>query len=216
MALSFFFPNITIFSVIIYQLRIFNGLSIILWTKSMKKKGIRSLNINFLFIMGIILTIFSGLYMWFPGIRLFNFPTEAERLLFYSIAIFYQILFPIQYILIGVFLFQFLREKFYQNDKKVIIGPIVFILSYILFIIVNISFEYVFIFEYSLYLLTYIPFMIGIIIIVINIIIGTVFLLLYFLQINNEYLLLFGIIILGLIIVDLITYINYLSLFIGG
>jgi hypothetical protein len=96
------------------------------------------------------------------------------------------------------------------------VGPILFIASYAFLILLNIGFEYVYVFEsYSLYILLYIPYMIISIIISINIIVGIAFLLLYFLHINKEFLLLFGTIILSLKIVNLIFYINYLSLFIS-
>jgi hypothetical protein len=218
MTFSIYFPDITIYNVVIYQLRIFVGLCIILWAKSLKKKGIRSQNVSSLFVWGIIFTIFSGIFFWLPGIQLYGAPTDAERLLFYGISIFYEISYPILFIILGVFLLQYFRQYLKENmknDKKVLVGPIVFIVSYGLLIILEIGVRYVYVFEgYSLYSLLYFPFMIGLLIIFINIIVSIAFLFLYFLHINNEFLLLFGTIELGLVIVNLISNINYLSLYI--
>jgi pilus assembly protein TadC len=75
MSISFEIPSFTILSIIIYQLRIFEGLCLILWTKSLKKKGMRSQNVNSLFIMGIILTIFSGISLWLPNHSRSVFPS---------------------------------------------------------------------------------------------------------------------------------------------
>ena len=218
MTFSFYLPDFTIYNVIIYQLRIFVGLCIILWAKSLKKKGIRSQNVTSLFVWGIIFTIFSGIAFWLPGVRLYGSPTDAERLLFYSIALFYDISYPILFIVLGVFLLQYFRQHLKEdmkNDKKVLVGPIVFIVSYGLLIILDTVFMYIYIFEgYSLYSVLYFPFMIGLLIILINIIVSIAFLFRYFLHINNEFLLLFGTIELGLVIVNLISNINYLSLYI--
>jgi len=181
----------TLYFIIVSILWIFRDTTLILWARAMKKRETKSKYVNLLLFAGIILLVWSIIYVFLPGFRSYNSPTEFETV---GIIFFLYDLIPI---ILGVFLGIVLSIYFYnvneQHNIKALLGPGIFLVGYIIDIFFTANF-YFSIIENPLLLLVvsnYNAYIIGLVIFDILPVVGFCFIFLFSLHRKNEFLIMF-------------------------
>lgn len=188
MAITFFWePNF--YSIVFVALSIFTYVALILFTISRKKTGIRSKNINFLLVLGIILLIYSVISFFFPGVSLYFPYSVFEDFLFHTIVFLYDSFPIIIEILLGVVLLFYISN--YKRTKKSLLGPILFLVGYTIFLIYILSFDFLWAIDSSIFSAIYELYLIGYLVTLIIPIIGFFFIFLYSIHHNNAFFIIF-------------------------
>ena len=188
MTLTFYWePDLV--SIVFTALSILKYVTLILFVNSRKKAGIRSKNLNFLLVMGIILLTYSAVSFFFPGVRI-SFPYSGfEDLIFHTIVIIYDS-FPIIFeIFLGVVLLFYI--SIYQRTKKSLLGPILFLVGNTTFLIFIIGIDYFWAIDPSLFSSIYELYLIGFLISLFIPVLGFFFIFLYSIHHNNAFFIMF-------------------------
>jgi len=192
MTLTFYWEP-TLYSILISVLWIFRDTTLILWARTMKKRGTQSKYTNLLLITGIILLTWSSISFFLPDVYLSHFPfPEESEIAMYNTIIFLYIFIPIFLaIFLGVALLLYFYNMYYQHDKKALLGPGIFLLGYVIFIFFMIISFSISVFDNSLFSTTYELYLIGIIITRSIPVVGISFIFFYSIKINNDFLIMF-------------------------
>ena len=208
MALTFYWePDLVL--IVFTALSILKYVTLILFVNSRKKAGIRSKNLNFLLVMGIILLTYSAVSFFFPGVRI-SFPYSGfEDLIFHTIVIIYDS-FPIIFeIFLGVVLLFYI--SIYQRTKKSLLGPILFLVGNTIFLIFILGIDYLWAIDSSLFSSIYELYLIGFLISLFIPVLGFFFIFLYSIHHNNAFFIMFCALFFASLLVLFIYRINYTS-----
>jgi len=189
MTISFYYEP-TIYSILISALWIFRDTTLVLWARTMKKRGTQSKYTNFLLIMGIFLLAWSILFVFLPGVRI-SYYTESEFNMFVTIIFLYNFIPIILGVFLGVALSLYFYNMHYQHNRKALLGPGLFLLGYIIFLFFNINYFSIFIFDPLLIMATYDAYLIGFVLTKCIPVVGFCFIFLYSIYINEDFLIMF-------------------------
>ena len=188
MTLTFFWePDLVL--IVFTALSIFKYVTLLLFANRRKKTGIRSKNINFFIVMGIILLTYSVISFFFPGVRL-HFPYSGfEYSIFLTIVFLYDS-FPIIFeILLGVVLLSYINE--YQRTRKSLLGPILFLVGSSTVLMFNLGIDYLWAINSSIYSSIYELYLIGFLVILIIPVLGFFFIFLFSIHHNKAFFIMF-------------------------
>ena len=177
------------YSIVFIVLAIFKYVALILFTNSRKKTGLRSKNINYLLVLGIILLTYSVISFFFPGVSL-NYPySESEDFLFHTIVFLYDSFPNIIEILLGVVLLFYISN--YQRSKKSLLGPILFLVGYTTFLIYILSIDFLWAIDSSIFSAIYELYLVGFLVTLFIPVLGFFFIFLYSIHHNNVFFIMF-------------------------
>jgi len=188
MTLTFYWePDLVL--IVFTALSIIKYVSLILFANSRKKVGIRSKNIIFFLVMGIILLTYSAISFFFPGVRL-QFPySRFEDIIFHTIVFIYDS-FPIIFeIFLGVVLLFYINK--HQRTKKSLLGPILFLVGNTTFLIFILSIDYLWAIDPSFFSSIYELYLIGFLVTLFIPVLGFFFIFLYSIHHNNAFFVMF-------------------------
>ena len=122
MALEFYWEP-TYPYIITTALWIFSYVTLIIWTKNMKKQQPRAKHINFLQIIGIMILVWSIVFFFLPSVRIdfWTFPTELEFFIYNSTYFLSSLIPLILNVLLGIAITLYISHK-YLNNRKAILG----------------------------------------------------------------------------------------------
>ena len=188
MTLTFYWePDLV--SIVFTALSIIKYVTLILFANSRKKVGIRSKNINYFLVMGIILLTYSAISFFFPGVRLYFPYSEFEDIIFHTIVFIYDS-FPIIFeIFLGVVLLSYINE--YQHTKKSLLGPILFLVGITTFLIFILGIDILWAIDSSLFSSIYKLYLIGFLVTLFIPVLGFFFIFLYSIHHNNAFFIMF-------------------------
>jgi len=204
MTLTFYWEP-SLYSFFFTALIIFKNIALILYARSRKKTEDRLKYTNLLLVLGIIRLIYTVISFFLPGIRLSYFSPLSEYFMFYFIVILYNLPLILE-VFFGVVLL--LHFSNYQRDKKALVGPILFIDAIMNILIFNISSNYIYVFERFLYNETYGLYLMVHLIFRSILVVGLLFIFLYSIKLNKDFLIMFCGIFLG---VELAYFFNVLN-----
>jgi hypothetical protein len=170
-------------------LAIFRYVALILFTNNRKKTGIRSKNINYLLVLGIILLAYSVISFFFPGVSLYYPYSESEDFLFHTIVFLYDSFPNIIEILLGVVLLFYISS--YQRTKKSLLGPILFLVGYTTFLIFILGTDFLWAIDSSILSVIYNLYLVGYLVTLFIPVIGFFFIFLYSIHHNNAFFIMF-------------------------
>lgn len=192
MTLTFYWEP-TLSSFMFSALWIFRDITLILYARTMKKRGIQSKFNNLLFVMGILFVIWNVALFFRPGLRLsyFLFPEDSELAVFFSYIILFDSIQIIIVILLGISLSIYFGNKENRGVKKPLIGPVLFLLGQVIFLIFILFSDYMYVFQNDLFDDNYEVYLTGSVVITSISVVGTFFIFLYSMYLNRDYLIMF-------------------------
>ena len=149
MTLVFYWGH-SILYMIVTILWLFSSIALIIWAKNMKKLEVYVKNIQFLQNIGVSILISNTIALFLPSVRFSYFltPTEIETLIFNLIPFIYALI-PILFsVLLGIALALYISKNFGIDNRKVILGPVLYlvgvgtillvlVINYLLFLFFN-------------------------------------------------------------------------------
>lgn len=196
MTLSFYY-DFSIYSILISALWIFRDTTLVLWARTMKKRGTQSKYTNLLLVTGIILLAWGIISLFLPGVSISYSPEfESELRMFVTIFFLYDFIPIILGVFLGVVLSLYFYNMYFQHNKKALLGPGLFLLGYIIFLFFTIFF-YIGIYSISsiddvlLFMSNYNVYLIGFVLIKCISVVGFCFIFLYSIYINEDFLIMF-------------------------
>ncbi|MHA1240333.1 MAG: hypothetical protein ACTSQU_06020 [Promethearchaeota archaeon] len=210
MTLSFQYDFI-IGSILMSVLWIIRDATLVLWTQTLKTREPKLKYINFLRITGITLLAWSIVSVFLPRASL-SFIHEESELLFYNL--FNFVLHDLIPIILGVFLgvafSLYFYNLYYKINKRVFLKPGLFLIGYILLLFVEIIFYPLIILDYSVTVVTFRVYFIGLALTNSIQLVGISFIFIYAIHINNEFLITFCGLFFAYLMLSLVNNINSL------
>ena len=202
--------------IITTALWIFSYIALIVWAKNTKKQGTHTKHINFLQIVGILILVWDVLYFFLPSVRITYspFPTELDFLI-YNLIYFIKVLISnLLFVLLGIALTIYVNKNYALEDKKAIIGPVLYLVGIVSFLLLNVSSYLLFTFLNPIYDAIYEIFIFTDPVLDLLLVAGTCLLLWFSIRLNRDFFSFFASLLLASTFVSFLFEINYVSWFV--
>ncbi|MFX0074875.1 MAG: hypothetical protein ACFE96_05500 [Candidatus Hermodarchaeota archaeon] len=212
MAIEFYWePEISY--IIPIALWVFTYIALIIWAKDTKKQGTHTKQINFLQIVGIFILAWYAIYFFLPSVR-FTFPpptTEIDLLIYNLVYFFYNFIPNLLFILLGIALMFYVNKNYALDNRKVIIGPILFLAGHVTFLFLQVSSFLLYYIVFPIWSEIYRIYIFADPIVMLLLIAGACLLLLFSIRLNRDFFNFFTSLLLASLIVSFLFEINYTS-----
>ena len=206
-----FYWEPTIYSILISALWIFRDITLVLWARTMKKRGTQSKYTNLLLVTGIILLAWGIIFFFLPGVSI-PYYTESDFNMFVTILFLYDFIPIVLGVFLGVVLSLYFYNLYFQHNRKALLGPGLFLLGYIIFLFFTLNY-YSSIDDVLLFMLNYNAYLIGFVLIKCISVVGFCFIFLYSIYINEDFLIMFCGLYFASLMLSLIYSINTVTLY---